>query len=427
MKHINKLSPYKILPVLLPVIALAGVMLTACGRQKSSSPDAMSPMEISEMPLSDRERDLISLVDTHSSSRIFRYKADDKLKKLIFSVEEFKDGEMVCLARTGGPAPSEGSLSVLMDPDEITVSWDGGRYSCLINSTSGYRSSITSHLSTLSSFHYNEKEVLAMVANTQSDTITSGNVTDYHNLPDLEKRGYDRVLFVTVTFSDTDTPSEDGSADSLEYDGGSQNNNTKAPSLSKQADSEFENRILFADGAIYYGTSEIGPMGDSGSVDGYISSSLEPEAIPGEEGQSNFGCIGSPYTWDSGDGRFMVLSEDKEWHIFQRRKEAKPSGSYCAFIRRMDNDNLWVDMAEWITPEDKEKVRSLKLTEHDMPDGYYIHNPSRSRTILKLTADTQYRFIDWGRSFSDSDEPEMPFFIEVENGAVTLIEEKPIA
>ena len=63
----------------------------------------------------------------------------------------------------------------------------------------------------------------------------------------------------------------------------------------------------------YYGTSEIGPMGDSGSVDGYISSSLEPEAIPGEEGQSNFGCIGSPYTWDSGDGRIMVLSEDKEW------------------------------------------------------------------------------------------------------------------
>ena len=213
----------------------------------------------------------------------------------------------------------------------------------------------------------------------------------------------------------------------MEYDGGSQNNNTKAPSLSEQADSEFENRILFADGAIYYGTSEIGPMGDSGSVDGYISSSLEPEAIPGEEGQSNFGCIGSPYTWDSVDGRIMVLSEDKEWHIFQRRKEAKPSGSYCAFIRRMDNDNLWVDMVEWITPEDKEKVRSLKLTEHDMPDGYYIHNPSRSRTILKLTADTQYRFIDWGRSFSDSDEPEMPFFIEVENGAVTLIEEKPIA
>ena len=76
--------------------------------------------------------------------------------------------------------------------------------------------------------------MLAMVANTQSDTITSGNVTDYHNLPDLEKRGYDRVLFVTVTFSDTDTPSADGSGDSLEYDGGSQNNNTKAPSLSER-------------------------------------------------------------------------------------------------------------------------------------------------------------------------------------------------
>ncbi len=64
---------------------------------------------------------------------------------------------MVCLAGQADLLPLEGSLSVLMDPDEITVSWDGGRYSCLINSTSGYRSSITSHLSTLSSSHYNEK------------------------------------------------------------------------------------------------------------------------------------------------------------------------------------------------------------------------------------------------------------------------------
>ena len=47
-------------------------------------------MEISEMPLSDRERDLISFVDTHSSSRIFRYKADDKLKSFIFLLRNLK-------------------------------------------------------------------------------------------------------------------------------------------------------------------------------------------------------------------------------------------------------------------------------------------------------------------------------------------------
>lgn len=205
--------------------------------------------------------------------------------------------------------------------------------------------------------------------------------------------------------------------ESLQADG------TKEARGSKIADSVFENRVLIVDGTIYYGTSETGPMGDSDAVDGYIQSSLEPDVIPYEEGQSNFGCVGNPYTWDTGDGSIMVLSEDDEWHIFERRIEAKPSGSYCAFIKRIDEDKLYVDMAERITPEDTERIGELGLTESDMAGGYYIHNPSRSQIVLQLTDDTVYHLASPGRELDSTSE--IPFFIQTENGIVTEITEEP--
>ena len=221
-----------------------------------------------------------------------------------------------------------------------------------------------------------------------------------------------------------------------------------APSTSLQADS----RLLMADGKLYRGTSETGPMGDSDSVDGHIRSSVKPDETPGAEGESNFGCIENPYTMDFGDGFIMVLLEDNEWHIFRAAEPSEVSGSLCAFITRIDQDKLYVDTAEWVTPEDTDRVRELGLSERDMPDGYYIYNPSRSRTVLTLTDHTTYRFIDWGgdivsptdlseRQVETTDKskflqyldtyenstPGMPFFIEVEDGSVRLIEEKPIA
>lgn len=441
-RDISRYKPLSLLPSsMIPaaVLLAAGIMLTACGRGSSSAP-APSPMEISEVTLTSEEQELVSLLDTHSNSWIYEYKTGSDMKELLFHIEEFKDGTLTSIAGAGGPAPQEGKFSILMDPDEITVSWDGGRYSCLVDTSSGYKSSVTSHLGTLSSFEYNEPVAIAMVASTQSDSIASAGVTDYYNLPELQERGYDRVLFITVSFTDTDS----GGTDSAGIKDG----------LTDSADTkdEFSSRLLMAGGKLYYGTSEIGPMGDAGSVDGHITASLEPEETPDTEGQSNFGCIGNPYTRDFGDGMIMVLSEDKEWHIFRAEETDGISGSFCAYIQRMDGDRLYVDIAEWITPEDTERVRELNLSEQDMPDGYYIYNPSRSQTILTLTDQTLYRFIDWGRDFVSSDDPKelliettdkekfvrylgtykdstpgMPFFIDVENGIVSMIEEKPIA
>ena len=47
-----------------------------------------------------------------------------------------------------------------------------------------------------------------------------------------------------------------------------------------------EERIIMINNKLYYGTSETGPMGDSGCVEGNILSSIDKNEIPTENGQS---------------------------------------------------------------------------------------------------------------------------------------------
>lgn len=74
--------------------------------------------------------------------------------------------------------------------------------------------------------------------------------------------------------------------------------------------------ILMVNETLYYGTDEVGPMGDAGCVAGRISSAVNLGEIPSQNGESNFGCIGNPYTSDFGDGMIMVLMEDEAYHVF---------------------------------------------------------------------------------------------------------------
>lgn len=253
--------------------------------------------------------------------------------------------------------------------------------------------------------------------------------------------------------SATESGAETAPAGGETQSGNGSGNSTSETILPPEiADAEFGNRILIVDGKMYYGTPEIGPMGDAGAVDGNISSSVSPDAIPYDEGQSNFGCEGNPYTWDYGDGTIMVLSEDEEWHIFERRIEPNPSGPFCAYVKMIDEDKLYADMAEWITPEDTERILELGLKERDLADGYHIYNQSLSRVSMLLTDSTVYRYINrngnsavpgqntgfltetsdkeefirYFETYADSN-PDMLFSIEAENGIIKVIEELPVA
>lgn len=133
----------------------------------------------------------------------------------------------------------------------------------------------------------------------------------------------------------------------------------------------------------------------------------------------------------------------------QESSSADSYKNYCAYIQKIDENTIYVDEAEWITDEDEERVSELQLTDAEMPDGYYIYNPSNEVSTFELNDKTEYNFIDWGHDFSaDSDKyvrttdkdtfiqylntytdsiPGMPFFFDIDDGQVKSITEKPLA
>ena len=289
----------------------------------------------SEMCIRDRSeeaKEAVALVDDHSFSQIYEYKMDENMKEIHFFVEELKDGKLTSLAQGGGAAPSSGSFAILINPDEITMSWEGGKYSCLIDTTSGYTSSLTSHLNQLSSVTYNEKTAVAALAGSQSNSIETFAVTDYDNLLELSQKEYDRVLFITAAFTDFSSSGELLSYGRRIRDASTLSGETikwlerfngmkimEQLSLSymppeftdlmgtdiavedavlpvggSSQSSNPEDWLLMVDGALYRGTAETGPMGDSGCVDGKILSVIEPEERPRKSRDNPFcDCPGS--------------------------------------------------------------------------------------------------------------------------------------
>ena len=77
----------------------------------------------------------------------------------------------------------------------------------------------------------------------------------------------------------------------------------------------YESRLLMVNDTLYYGTDQTGPMGDAGAVAGEIASETSEGAVPTENGQSNFGCVGNAYT--IGEESIMVQI-DEEWYIFKK-------------------------------------------------------------------------------------------------------------
>lgn len=79
---------------------------------------------------------------------------------------------------------------------------------------------------------------------------------------------------------------------------------------------DVEGRMLQVNGKLYYATSETGPMGDADCVAGHIETSVAEGEMPQQDNESNFECVGSPYTYDDGRGSIQVLMEDENYYWF---------------------------------------------------------------------------------------------------------------
>lgn len=71
---------------------------------------------------------------------------------------------------------------------------------------------------------------------------------------------------------------------------------------------------VMLEGVVYYDTATVSDTDPSAAPDGTITSTVDSDAFPTEDGQSNFGT-GYAYRYGSEDGTLEVLM-DGEWWIF---------------------------------------------------------------------------------------------------------------
>ena len=59
----------------------------------------------------------------------------------------------------------------------------------------------------------------------------------------------------------------------------------------------------------------------------------------------------------------------------------------------IEEDTLHLDEVEWVTDENQDRIKELGLSQSDMPNGYYINNPSTDTVSFKIAEDTEYHFV----------------------------------
>lgn len=120
--------------------------------------------------------------------------------------------------------------------------------------------------------------------------------------------------------------------------------------------------------------------------------------------------------------------------VKQEKKEVKKSG----YIEKFDAKagTIAFDEVEWLTSEDnKARLKELGQDPENLPDGYYIYNPSKKTVILKLSDQVVYLIVDYdhtpqtkksdAKGFEENRKKyHNPFHLTIQNDRVVQIEEQ---
>lgn len=126
----------------------------------------------------------------------------------------------------------------------------------------------------------------------------------------------------------------------------------------------------------------------------------------------------------------------------------KFEGTIAGIVKNVTGDGITVDIVEYIDESDKKRLKELGVTENEMWDGFYIHNPDEELTAWKYGEDAVFTFIDWAGEFTDYPYPSyyttaspeefcryaepytdggwLLLFFKVEDGVVQYVLERPI-
>ena len=146
----------------------------------------------------------------------------------------------------------------------------------------------------------------------------------------------------------------------------------------------------------------------------------------------------------------MIFATICIFSISACNKEIKEEKSeVCALLKEIKDDKIIVDVVEYVTPEDEDRISELGLKDTDLINGYYINNPETELKEYTITEDTTYNFIDWKNDFVkegsdrnvstknkddfikylstyENSQSKMPFFFSMEDSKVTSIKEIPM-
>lgn len=163
------------------------------------------------------------------------------------------------------------------------------------------------------------------------------------------------------------------------------------------------------------------------------------------------------YTPDTEEKYFQMISEVRDIQfiigdiardaISTRGMEEKFEGTVAGLVKDLSEDSITIDPVEYIDEGDTERLRELGVTEEDMWDGFYIHNPDEEQTTYTYSDEAVFTFIDWSGEFTGLPYPAfyttkstaefheyaegyrdgwLLLFFKVENGIVRYVVERPI-
>ena len=76
--------------------------------------------------------------------------------------------------------------------------------------------------------------------------------------------------------------------------------------------------MILVDDQLYFSTGELEPFTSVTVFDNEIVSTVDQSEKPTENGQSNFGCVGCPYTYSIDKKYVIVVMDDGEkWARFE--------------------------------------------------------------------------------------------------------------
>lgn len=105
----------------------------------------------------------------------------------------------------------------------------------------------------------------------------------------------------------------------------------------------------------------------------------------------------------SGLGQWQVTMEDliPQFDATLADFMETPESQYIGFISNFKVEEVnapyfHLDQIEWLTLEDEERLKALKINPEDLPNGFYIHNPNNYPMYHQVTEGTEYNIIKLG-------------------------------